>query len=158
MQFSHLLLWVGRLSREKFLLDNQTISTLKLRASYGLTGNQAIGPYESLATYRVQPPSEIDGTFGVDLARENNPDLRWETSYQTNIGLDIGLFENRISFTLDYYNIDTEDLLAIDRASNFYLGTTDLDVLKNVGSINNQGFEFSVTSNNVIQWNFSMDE
>jgi len=138
-----------KLSRERFLLDNRTISTLKLRASYGLTGNQAIGPYESLATYRVQPPSEIDGSFGVDLAREANPDLRWETSYQTNIGLDVGVFENRISFSVDYYNIDTEDLLAIDRASNFYLGTTDLDVLKNVGSINNRGFEFSLTSNNV---------
>jgi TonB-linked SusC/RagA family outer membrane protein len=138
-----------KISKEKFLVNSQTISTLKLRASYGLTGNQAIGPYESLATYRVQPPSEVGGTFGVDLARENNPDLRWETSYQTNVGLDIGLFENRISFTVDYYNIDTEDLLAIDRASNFYLGTTDLDVLKNVGSINNRGFEFSLTSNNV---------
>jgi len=138
-----------KLSREKFLIDSRTISNLKFRASYGLTGNQAIGPYESLATYRVQPPSEVDGAFGVDLARENNPDLRWETSYQTNVGLDIGLFANRISFAVDYYNIDTKDLLAIDRASNFYLGTTDLDVLKNVGSINNRGFEFSLTSNNV---------
>ncbi|MEO1714726.1 MAG: TonB-dependent receptor, partial [Bacteroidota bacterium] len=125
-----------KVSNEKFLMDNNTISNLKLRASYGLTGNQAIGPYESLAVYRVQPPSEVGGAFGVDLAREANPDLKWETSYQTNIGVDVGLLENRISFTADYYNIDTEDLLAVDRASNFYLGTTDLDVLRNVGSIN----------------------
>ncbi|MEM1218431.1 MAG: TonB-dependent receptor [Bacteroidota bacterium] len=138
-----------KVSNEKFLLDNNTISNLKVRASYGLTGNQAIGPYESLAVYRVQPPSEVGGAFGVDLAREANPDLKWETSYQTNIGMDVGLLENRISFTADYYNIDTEDLLAIDRASNFYLGTTDLDVLRNVGSINNRGFEFSLTSNNI---------
>jgi len=138
-----------KVSRESFLIDNPTISNLKLRASYGLTGNQAIGPYESLATFRVQPPSEIDGAFGVELAREANPDLKWETSAQTNVGLDVGLFEDRITFSADYYNIDTEDLLAIDRASSFYLGTTDLDVLRNVGSINNQGFELSLTSNNI---------
>ncbi|MFK7934094.1 MAG: hypothetical protein AB8G22_11345 [Saprospiraceae bacterium] len=50
---------------------------------------------------------------------------------------------------MDYYNIDTEDLLAVDRASNFYLGTSDLDVLRNVGSVNNNGIEFSITSNNI---------
>jgi len=138
-----------KISNEGFLINNQTVSNLKLRASYGLTGNQAIGPYESLATYRVQPPSEVGGAFGVDLAREENPDLKWETSYQTNIGVDLGLFENRISLSADYYNIDTEDLLAVDRASNFYLGTSDLDVLRNVGSINNNGFELSLTSNNI---------
>ena len=57
-----------KISREDFLLDNPTISDLKLRASYGLTGNQAIGPYESLSTFRVQAPSVIDGAFGVELA------------------------------------------------------------------------------------------
>ena len=115
-----------KVSNENFLLDNRVISNLKLRASYGLTGNQAIGPYESLSIFRVQPPSEIDGAFGVELAREANPDLKWETSFQTNIGVDIGFLEDRITFSADYYNIDTEDLLAIDRSSNFYLGTTCL--------------------------------
>ncbi len=138
-----------KVSKENFLLDNPTISDLKLRASYGLTGNQAIGPYESLSIYRVQPPSEVGGTFGVDLAREANPDLKWETSTQTNIGIDFGFFENRITLSADYYNIDTDDLLAVDRASNFYLGTSDLDVLRNIGSINNQGFELSLTSTNI---------
>ena len=138
-----------KISNERFLINNRTISNLKLRASYGLTGNQAIGPYESLATYSVQPPSEIDGAFGVELAREANPNLKWETSTQTNVGLDVGFLENRISLSADYYNIDTKDLLAIDRASSFYLGTTDLDVLRNVGSINNKGFELSLTSNNI---------
>lgn len=143
-----------KVSRENFLVDHGTISNLKLRASYGLTGNQAIGPYESLSSYRVQPPSEIGGAFGVDLAREGNPNLKWETSIQTNLGLDLGLLENRITFSADYYNIDTEDLLAIDRASNFYLGTSDLDVLRNVGSINNRGFEFSLTTNNINKGRF----
>jgi TonB-linked SusC/RagA family outer membrane protein len=137
-----------KISNEDFLVDNSTISNLKLRASYGLTGNQAIGPYQSLAVYRVQPPSEIGGSFGVDLAREANPDLKWETSAQTNIGLDVGILENRITFSADYYNIDTRDLLAVDRATNFYLGTSDLDVLRNVGSINNRGLELSLTSTN----------
>ncbi len=143
-----------KISKENFLVGNPNISNLKLRASYGLTGNQAIGPYESLSIYRVQPPSEVGGEFGVDLAREANPDLKWETSYQTNIGLDFGFLENRISFSIDYYNIDTEDLLAVDRASNFYLGTSDLDVLRNVGSINNNGIELTLTSNNINKNNF----
>ncbi len=138
-----------KISKEKFLADNKTLSNLKLRASYGLTGNQAIGPYESLAIYRVQPPSAVGGAFGVDLAREANPDLKWETSYQTNVGVDVGLFRDRITFSADYYNIDTKDLLAIDRATNFYLGTTDLDVLRNVGAINNRGIELTLTSNNI---------
>ena len=138
-----------KVSNESFLINHNTISNLKLRASWGLTGNQAIGPYESLATFNVQPPSEVDGAFGVELAREANPDLKWETSAQTNIGFDLGLFQDRITLSADYYNIDTRDLLAIDRASNFYLGTTDLDVLRNVGSINNNGIELSLTSNNI---------
>ena len=138
-----------KISNESFLIDNRTLSNLKLRASYGLTGNQAIGPYESLAIYRVQPPSAVGGAFGVDLAREANPDLKWETSYQTNVGVDAGLFEDRIMVTFDFYNIDTKDLLAIDRATNFYLGTTDLDVLRNVGAINNRGVELSLTSTNI---------
>ena len=138
-----------KVHRENFLLDNSTLSTLKLRASYGLTGNQAIGPYSSLSVYRVQPPTIVGGPFAVDLAREANPDLKWETSYQTNVGVDFGFLEDRVTLSVDYYNIDTEDLLAIDRASNFYLGTSDLDVLRNVGSINNRGLEFSLTSTNV---------
>ena len=143
-----------KVSNESFLADNNTISNLKLRASWGLTGNQAIGPYESLSVFNVQPPGEIDGAFGVELAREANPDLKWETSAQTNFGFDLGLFQDRITFSADYYNIDTDDLLAIDRASNFYLGTTDLDVLKNVGSINNNGIELSLTSNNINRGGF----
>ena len=138
-----------KVHRENFLLDNSTLSTLKLRASYGLTGNQAIGPYSSLSVYRVQPPTIVGGPFAVDLAREANPDLKWETSYQTNVGVDFGFLEDRVTLSVDYYNIDTEDLLAVDRASNFYLGTSDLDVLRNVGSINNRGLEFSLTSTNV---------
>ena len=138
-----------KLSNEDFLINNSTISNLKLRASYGLTGNQAIGPYQSLAVLNVQPPTEVGGAFGVSLAREGNPDLKWETSIQTNFGIDLGLFENRITLSADYYNIDTEDLLAINRAQNAYLGTSDLDVLSNVGAINNSGIEFSLTSNNI---------
>jgi len=138
-----------KVSNESFLKNNSKLSNLKLRASYGLTGNQAIGPYQSLAIYDVQPPNEVGGAFGVSLAQEANPDLKWETSAQTNVGVDVGLFQDRITFSVDLYNIDTRDLLAIDRASNFYLGTTELDVLRNVGEINNRGIELSLTSNNV---------
>lgn len=143
-----------KVSRENFLADNPTISNLKLRASYGLTGSNAINPYQSLAVYRVLPPTAVGGAFGVSLAREANPDLRWETSYQTNVGVDFGLFEDRITLSADYYNIDTKDLLARDRATNFYLGTNDLEVIKNVGSLNNRGIEFSLTSTNINKGDF----
>jgi len=76
-----------KVSNEGFLKNNNKLSNLKLRASYGLTGNQAIGPYQSLATYDVNPPSEVGGAFGVSLAQEANPDLKWETSIQSNVGL-----------------------------------------------------------------------
>lgn len=144
-----------KLSNEDFLKENETISNLKLRASYGVTGNQAIGPYESLARfnniYAVLNGSAVNNVTPDQAA---NPDLKWESSYQTNIGLDLGLFDNKISLSLDYYNIDTKDLIIEDRSQPQYLGFLTPASLRNVGEVNNRGFEINLNTRNITNENF----
>ena len=145
-----------RISNEKFLQDNKTISNLKLRASYGLTGNPAISPYQSLASFqRIYSNVGYQPVNAVVPEQLANPDLKWETSYQTNIGLDIGFLENRIALTLDYYNIDTEDLILGDSSAPEYIGFANLTSLRNIGEINNKGFEITLNTQNIVSENFT---
>ena len=144
-----------KISNENFLKDSETISNLKLRASYGVTGNQAISPYQSLAQLAVTPATAIETDPTVSVAQESNPDLKWESSYQTNVGLDLGLFNNIVSLSLDYYNIDTKDLLLETATSPAYSGAVDLEVFSNVGEINNKGFEVTLSTRNISKANFS---
>ncbi len=144
-----------RISNEAFLEDSNTISDLKLRASYGLTGNQAIDPYQSLAQYRTIYSVVGDQTVNAFVPDQlANPDLKWESSYQTNVGMDLGLFDQRISLTFDYYEIDTEDVILGDPSNPEYFGTRP-EVLRNVGEIRNQGFEISINSKNIIREDFT---
>jgi hypothetical protein len=83
-----------------------------------------------------------------------NPNLKWESSYQTNIGLDLGLLNNKISLSLDYYNIDTKDLLLADASQPEYLGFLTLASIRNVGEINNKGFEVSLNTKNITGQDF----
>ncbi|MFD0835602.1 SusC/RagA family TonB-linked outer membrane protein [Mariniflexile aquimaris] len=145
-----------KISNENFLKDHDKISNLKLRASYGLTGNQAISAYESLAklsTLFATNNGEVVNAVVPDQAANSN--LKWETSYQTNIGLDLGLFNNKVSLSLDYYNIDTKDLLLADASQPEYLGFLTLASIRNVGEINNKGFEISLNTKNMYTDNFS---
>ncbi|MET2986071.1 SusC/RagA family TonB-linked outer membrane protein [Aureibaculum conchae] len=145
-----------KISNESFLQDSETISNLKLRASYGVTGNPSIGAYESLASLASIYASNNGITVpAVTPNQPSNPDLKWESSYQTNIGLDLGLYNNRVSLSLDYYNIDTKDLIMIDRGLPWYLGFYNDEILKNVGEINNKGFEVSLNTRNISNDNFS---
>ncbi|WP_282142696.1 SusC/RagA family TonB-linked outer membrane protein [Cellulophaga baltica] len=145
-----------KVSNEEFLANNGTISNLKLRASYGVTGNQAIGAYESLARfvdlYAVTNGQTVNAVTPDQVANAN---LKWESSYQTNLGLDLGLFSNRISLALDYYNIDTKDLLLADASQPEYLGFATLASIRNVGEVNNKGFEVSLSTKNIYTDNFS---
>ena len=143
-----------KVSNEDFLKDSETISNLKLRASYGVTGNQAISAYQSLAELAVTPATAVDTDPAISVAQEANPDLKWESSYQTNFGVDLGLLNNRISLSLDYYNIDTKDLLLEATTTPAYSGATDLEVFQNVGEINNKGFEISLSTRNITNDNF----
>ncbi|WP_166963813.1 SusC/RagA family TonB-linked outer membrane protein [Yeosuana marina] len=145
-----------KISNEDFLKDNTSISNLKLRASYGVTGNQAIQPYQSLASFRSIYAVVGDKTVSAIVPNQlSNPDLKWESSYQTNVGLDFGLLKNRISLTLDYYNIDTKDVILGDTSVPEYVGFLNQTTLKNIGEINNKGFEITLTTRNISNDNFT---
>lgn len=144
------------ISNEAFLKDNEVLSNLKLRASYGVTGNPSIIPYQSLASFESIYAAVGTEQVGAIVPRQlANPDLKWESSYQTNFGIDLGFINNRVNLTLDYYNIDTKDLILGDSSAPEYFGLANLTALRNVGEINNKGFEVTLNTKNVITDNFS---
>lgn len=145
-----------RISNEQFLKDNRTLSNLKLRASYGVTGNPAIAPFQSLANFESIYSNVGDQVANAVVPEQlANPNLKWETSFQTNIGLDLGLINDRISLTLDYYNIDTKDLILGDSSAPEYIGFANLTSLRNIGEINNKGFEITLNTKNIVTEDFS---
>jgi TonB-linked SusC/RagA family outer membrane protein len=145
-----------KISNEDFLKDSEKISNLKLRASYGVTGNQAIPAYGSLASFgSVFTPINGSQVINVTPNQVANPDLKWESSFQTNIGLDLGLFNNQISLSLDYYNIDTKDLIIEDSSQPQYLGFLTPASLRNIGEVNNRGFEITLNTRNITNENFT---
>ncbi len=130
-----------RTSEEGFMKSIDDISYLKLRVSYGETGNSDIGLYQSqglLGTAGYVYGNER--VVGVAATRVVNPDLKWETTKQFDVGFDLGLFNNRLFITTDFYHKNTTDLL-LDVNINATSGY--VSALKNVGSLQNQGFEFS---------------
>lgn len=135
-----------RLSEERFLgFGNQEfLDNLLLRVSWGKTGNQAISPYGSLARITQTGNYPYDGTglqTGFRISSAANPALRWETTNQTNVGLDMEVLGGRFSFAADYYIKTTEDLLMNRQIpTHTGLGT----ILDNVGSVENKGFEFQL--------------
>lgn len=137
-----------RLENEEFIQNIDFISSLKLRTSWGQTGNQAIGNYQSMTTYASGQMAVI-GNQQVSTTTPNrvaNPDLKWETSEQLNFGLDYGFKGNRISGSLDWFVKTTRDMLLnlpIPRTTGF---TT---MMTNVGSVRNGGFEVLVNSINL---------
>ncbi|MFD2941646.1 SusC/RagA family TonB-linked outer membrane protein [Flavobacterium notoginsengisoli] len=141
------------ISKEAFLKDNKTISNLKLRASYGATGNPSIGAYSTLSRF-----SEIYYVSGdvivnaVQLTSLDNPNLKWETSYQQDYGIDLGLFDNRISITADYYKTITKDLL-FNRPLPGVSGIASQ--LQNVGELENKGWELGINTKNFIGADFT---
>ncbi|QQS95461.1 TonB-dependent receptor [Sphingobacterium spiritivorum] len=131
-------------SQEDFLKDNPTLSLLKIRTSYGESGNQAIANYQTLANV-----SGTDAIFnnqintGFILAALENANLKWETTRQYDIGLDMGLFNNKIQIVADYYNKRTKDLLlnvTLPGSGGFS------SVLQNIGVVQNKGFEFQISA------------
>jgi TonB-linked SusC/RagA family outer membrane protein len=136
-----------RLSEENFIKDLHAFSNLKFRASYGATGNQTFGNYLSLErlgnTTTFLGDTRLPGIASVQIA---NPDLRWERTNQMDVGFDIGVLHDRLTFVVDYYRKKTIDLLLnapIPETTGF---STEL---MNIGSVQNTGFEFSVSSVNI---------
>ena len=144
-----------RISNEDFFGEGGKVSSLKLRASYGVTGNQSISPYQSLASFgSVFTPINGSTVINVTPNQVANPNLKWESSYQTNFGLDFGFLANRINLSLDYYNIDTKDLIIQDSSQPQYLGFLNAASLRNVGEVNNTGFEITLNSRNIVKGDF----
>ena len=144
-----------RVSNEGFMQNIDAISNLKLRVSYGVTGNPSIDPYQSLASLASIYASSGGQTVpAVTPNQPANPDLKWESSYQSDIGLDFGMYNDRIALTLDYYNINTKDLIMTDNGVPWYLGYYNPEILTNVGEINNSGFEIALYTQNIIKNDF----
>jgi len=144
-----------RVSQENFLKNNRTISNLKVRASYGVSGNQEIGQYQSIS--QIQPSTTVlSGANQSTLlpSRLGNPDLKWERSLQADGGVELGLLENRLNLTLDYYNRVTKDLL-LQAPIPWSAGMTNSNVYRNVGSVRNSGIEASLNTVNVRTKNFT---
>ncbi|MEZ0612154.1 SusC/RagA family TonB-linked outer membrane protein [Fibrella sp. WM1] len=146
------------INEEDFLKNNQTLSLLKLRASYGLTGNSEVSNFASRGLYSAIFYADQAGIRPTQLA---NPNLGWETSAQLDIGIEFGFLSNRINGQIDLYNKDTRDLL-LNRPLPGINGFTS--VFENVGSLRNRGVEFSLTTQNTVKalrWttnlNFSMN-
>ncbi|MDR1601140.1 MAG: TonB-dependent receptor [Tannerella sp.] len=144
-----------RMSEEPFMESASFVSNLKPRISYGLTGNSETGPYASqggLGNYTV-----IFGgaqASGIGVSTLANPELKWEKTSQINGGFDIGLFDNRVNIEADFYYKKTTDMLlgAPVPASSGYTSIT-----KNIGSMENRGFELSLNTVNILTNDFEWE-
>lgn len=147
------------ISRENFMKSVRFISNAKFRASYGLTGNNRIGdfsylssisfPYNSYYSFNNQTPQQ-----GAILNNYGNNDLKWESTKQLDLGLDMDLLKERFSLTIDVYRKTTSDLLL---KANVPYSTGFNSIFKNIGKVRNQGIEFTLSSTNIksdqFQWN-----
>ena len=149
-----------RLTEEDFLKDNPVLSNLKLRASYGVTGQQdGIGNYNYLPVYTVSQTG-AEALFGTEYHHTFRPEayvsnLKWETTTSWNAGFDFGFLDDRITGSFDYYTRQTKDLLATvpsPAGVNF-----DKSILTNVGNVDSQGIEVSLNATPVKTDNWNWD-
>lgn len=143
-----------RMSKEDFMRRVKFVSDLKLRASWGLTGNNRVGDFSRW------PAMSISDYYSFDLSEPSealvptamgNRDLTWETTEQVDVGLDLRLFRNRVSLTMDWYQKTTRDLLL---NANVPYSSGYTSVYKNIGKVRNRGLEFSLNTINVRTRNF----
>lgn len=141
-----------RISEENFLKRMDWISNLKLRLSYGVSGNQAISPYQTQGSLtRTTYAYDESPAYGLRPAELANKDLKWETTGVYNIGFDFGFLQGRINGNLELYKSKTTDLLMY----RYLPVTTGFEtVLQNVGITQNKGFELSLNTINIEHQNF----
>lgn len=139
--------WI--ISQEDFLKNSNTINLLKLRGSFGVTGNAGIGNFASLGLFSG---SSYNKQSAIDPYQLVNQDLKWEKTNQVDAGLDFGFLNNRVSGEIDYFVKKTNDLLLNEPLP----GTSGWSSLtRNVGSLTNKGFEFVLNTTNVKTANLS---
>lgn len=145
-----------KLGEEGFMEKASYISNAKIRASYGLTGNNRVNDFAYLSSLQINSNSGYNfnnaALNGMIPNLLGNKDLKWETTAQTDIGLDVGFLENRISLIADYYYKETFDLLL-----NASLAPSQgfLNGVRNVGKVSNRGFEFTINTVNIKSKDFS---
>ncbi|MEP6736038.1 MAG: TonB-dependent receptor [Chryseolinea sp.] len=137
-----------RVSEEPFLKNVSMISDLKLRASYGYSGNNAFGNYTQVSL--LNPKNYVFGNSlanGLATATIGNDDLTWEKSRQLDLGLELGLWKDRIFLNADYYSRLTTDLLLLVQTPTL---TGFSQSIRNIGRVENKGMEFAVSTRNFI--------
>jgi TonB-linked SusC/RagA family outer membrane protein len=144
-------------ANESFFPWKNSVDALKLRFSYGKNGNQAIRPYQTFA--QLDDRSYLSGEVtapGYNTVTLGNPDLKWETTLSKNVGMDLGLWQDRLRITVDAYSASTSDLL-LSRAISSVHGITT--VTQNIGKTANRGLEFQVSTVNLDRgsWRWSTD-
>jgi TonB-linked SusC/RagA family outer membrane protein len=152
--------WI--MSEEDFLKGNNVLSNLKLRLSYGLTGNAEIGNFSALGLFS---PANYNGTAGQRFSQISNPDLKWESTTQFDVGFDFGFFNNRLTGSFDYYRKNTRDLLLQVNLPGTLgianlLPATPSTQVQNLGKLYNKGFELELSSDNLVgkfRWTTSLN-
>ncbi|MCW0484511.1 TonB-dependent receptor [Gaoshiqia sediminis] len=148
-----------KMHEHDFIKNLNIFNSLKFRASVGRTGNQNIGNFLSITTFNQGANVILGGEQYVTLAptRIANPDLKWETTEQINIGFDMGFLENRIMVSTDYFQKNTFDMLF---ALPIPASTGYTSIMSNIGNIKNSGFEFTIDSRNLtgkFKWNTNLN-
>lgn len=148
-----------KLANYDFVKSLDVFDDLKFRLSYGRTGNQDIGNYMSITTFSKGGDLILDNSKFVTFepSKLANPDLRWETTSQVNVGLDMGFFDSRLTATVEYFYKNTSDMLF----NRPIAGSTGYSQrLENVGTVSNRGFELTINSRNIegaFIWNTSFN-
>jgi TonB-linked SusC/RagA family outer membrane protein len=142
-----------KVSDEPFMRNASFISNLKLRTSFGVTGNDRIPPYQALArTANGFYSGVTTGELGITPSSFANPNLKWETTYQYDAGIDLEVLEGRLAFTVDAYTKQTKDMLLqadIPSQTGYY------KQWQNIGRVDNKGLEFAVNSLNIKRDHFT---
>lgn len=146
-----------RISEEQFLKNLNIFSDFKIRGSWGMTGSQAIGPYATISRYDVSPVFAFNNTgvvAGIFQGNPGNPNLKWETTKQLDLGVEMEFLDGRVRVEADYFQKTTSDLL-LNVAIPRYAGGGSQT--RNVGEIENKGFEFSIGGTPIEVGDFSWE-
>lgn len=150
-----------RFGNEEFMQKYKFVNDAKIRVSYGATGNNRVSDFAYASLLSSNAGGTLSGSYysfnetnvyNMVVSQMSNKNLKWETSYQSDLGLDLTLFSNKINFSFDYYDKITKNLL-INASMPYSTGFSSTYV--NVGSVSNQGVEFSLSTTNIASKNFT---
>jgi TonB-linked SusC/RagA family outer membrane protein len=143
-----------KLSEEKFFSKKSFISDANIRLSYGAAGNNRVGDFDYASNLNFSSSLYLNGSLvGLNAVTSTlaNPDLKWETSIEKNVAVDLGFFNNRVNLTVEYYDKKTKDLLYRTTIPG---NTGYTSTIKNIASLTNRGFEFTLTADIIKRRNF----